>query len=224
MIHLALDLALALALVLGLAILGTSRIVSAIRFFSYQAAAVSLVPLLVQSEISSVSAHGLVLFGMTVGLKVYGVPYLLSRSIREADVTSEVRPLIGYGASLGIGGVLIALAFGFARQLPLPHAPASDLLIPSAFGMLLIGLLLLVSRSKAVTQVLGYLVMENGIFVFGILLVDAMPYLVELGVLLDLFVAVFVMGIVIFRINREFDHIDSHQLATLKDKFVRNDS
>jgi hydrogenase-4 component E len=83
--------------------------------------------------------------------------------------------------------------------------------------MLLIGLLTLVSRVKAVTQVVGYLVMENGIFLFGVLLLEAMPYLIELGVLLDLFVGVFVMGIVIFHINRAFDHIDVDQLSTLRD-------
>ena len=150
-------------------------------------------------------------------LKVWGVPYFLNRSVREASVRTEVEPLIGFGVSLMLGAGLVGLSFALARQLPLPQRPASDLLIPVAFSLLMIGLLLIVSRSKAVTQVVGYLVMENGIFLFGLLLIDVFPYLIELGVLLDLFVAVFVMGIVIFHINRAFDHIDSHQLDTLKD-------
>ncbi len=212
-----LDLALVLSLVLALATLGTSRIGTAIRYFSLQAAALSLVPLLIQSHVGDIGVHGLILFVFTVVLKVYGVPYLLNRSVREAAVLTEIEPLIGYGPSLALGGILIALSFGLARGLPLPQRPASDLLLPIAFALLLIGLLLLVTRRKAVTQVIGYLVMENGIFLFGLLLLDAMPYLIELGVLLDLFVGVFVMGIVIFHINRQFDHIDSHQLDSLKD-------
>ena len=212
-----LDLALVLALVLALAMLGTSRIGTAIRYFSLQSAAVSLAPLLVQMHGREVGFDAFVLFAATIGLKVIGVPYLLNRSVREAAVLTEIEPLVGYGASLGLGGALVGLSFGLARGLPLPQRPPSDLLLPVAFSLLLIGLLLLVSRTKAVTQVLGYLVLENGIFLFGLLLLDAMPSLVEVGILLDLFVAVLVMGIIIFHINREFDHIDSHQLDRLKD-------
>jgi len=212
-----LDLALVIALVLALSSLGTSRLGTTIRYFALQSAALSLVPLLIQWHGGEIGVHGWFLFAATFGLKVVGVPYLLNRSVREAAVLTEVEPLIGYGLSLGLGGALVALSFGLARALPLVQRPASDLQLPVAFGLLLIGLLLLVSRKKAVTQVIGYLVLENGIFLFGLLLLEGMPYLIELGILLDLFVGVFVMGIVIFHINREFDHIDSHQLDTLKD-------
>ena len=78
------------------------------------------------------------------------------------------------------------------------------------------GLFLIVSRKKAISQVLGYLVMENGIYVLGIWMVVEVPMLVELGVLLDAFVAVFVMGIATYQIRREFDHIDVDQLDSLK--------
>jgi hydrogenase-4 component E len=212
-----LDLSLVLALVLSLAVLGTSRIGAAIRYFSLQAACVALVPLLLDTRSGVIGPHAFILFGATVVLKVFGVPWLLNRSVREAAVRTEVEPLIGFGTSLALGGGLVALSFALAQKLPLPQRPASDLLIPVAFSLLMIGLLLIISRTKAVTQVVGYLVMENGIFLFGLLLIEVMPYLIELGILLDLFVAVFVMGIVIFHINRAFDHIDSHQLDSLKD-------
>jgi hydrogenase-4 component E len=212
-----LDLALVLALVLAIASLGTSRIGAAIRYFSLQSAAVSLVPLLLDTRSGVIGGHAWVLFAATILLKSLGVPWVLSRSLREAAVRSEMEPLIGFGASLALGGALVGLSFALARQLPLPQKPPSDLLVPVAFSLLMIGFLLIVSRSKAVTQVVGYLVLENGIFLFGLLLIDALPYLIELGVLLDLFVAVFLMGIVIFQINRTFDHIDSHQLDSLKD-------
>ena len=71
-------------------------------------------------------------------------------------------------------------------------------------------------RLKAISQVLGYLVLENGVFIFGLLLLEAMPLMVEMGVLLDLLVAIFVMGIILNHINREFSSLDTRQLSTLK--------
>jgi hydrogenase-4 component E len=82
---------------------------------------------------------------------------------------------------------------------------------------LLIGFLLLMTRKKAVTQVVGYLVMENGIFIFGQVLVGQIPFAVELGILLDIFVGVFVFGIAIYHISGEFDHIDTTVLTSLRD-------
>jgi hydrogenase-4 component E len=81
----------------------------------------------------------------------------------------------------------------------------------------LCGLLLIVSRNTAVMQVIGYLVLENGIYVFGWAFTIEEPLLVEMGVLLDVFVAVFVMGIIIYHLSREFDSIETDELASLKD-------
>jgi hydrogenase-4 component E len=80
-----------------------------------------------------------------------------------------------------------------------------------------IGLLVLTTRKKALTQVVGYLILENGIYVFGLSQVQRVPFLVEVGVLLDIFVGVFIMGIVVFHINREFDSLDSARLTELRD-------
>ena len=88
-----------------------------------------------------------------------------------------------------------------------------------ALVTMLIGLFLIVARKTALMQVVGYLVLENGVYIFGVTLVHDEPFLVEMGILLDVFVAVFVMGIAIFHINREFDHIDADQLTLLKDEF-----
>ena len=81
----------------------------------------------------------------------------------------------------------------------------------------LTGFLLLTTRRKAITQVVGYLILENGIFVMGLTLLEAMPFLVEIGVLLDLFVGIFVMGIIINHINREFSSLDTARLSALKE-------
>jgi hydrogenase-4 component E len=90
-------------------------------------------------------------------------------------------------------------------------------LIPASFATVLTGFLILTCRRKAITQVLGYLILENGVFIFGMLLLQAMPFLVEVGVLLDLFVAIFVMGIMINHISREFSSISTDRLSTLRE-------
>ncbi len=77
--------------------------------------------------------------------------------------------------------------------------------------------MLLATRRKAITQVVGYLALENGVFVMGLTLVEAMPFFVEIGVLLDLVVAIFVMGIIIEHISREFSSIDTTRLSALKE-------
>jgi hydrogenase-4 component E len=88
---------------------------------------------------------------------------------------------------------------------------------PASLSTVLVGFLIMATRVKAITQVIGFLVLENGIFIFGLLLLDAMPFRVEAGVLLDLFVAIFVMGIIIHRIGREFASVDTQELSMLKD-------
>jgi hydrogenase-4 component E len=103
-----------------------------------------------------------------------------------------------------------------AAQIPVPWTAMSSFQIPVALSTILTGLFLVVSRRKALNQVIGYLVFESGIYMFGITAVGEIPFLVELGVLLDVFVAVFVMGIAMNHINREFDHLDADQLSSLK--------
>jgi hydrogenase-4 component E len=90
--------------------------------------------------------------------------------------------------------------------------------VPASIATLLAGFLILTTRRKAISQVIGYLVLENGIFIFGLLLADAMPIMVEAGALLDLLVGTFVMGIVINHISREFSSLDTSRLTSLKEE------
>jgi hydrogenase-4 component E len=101
--------------------------------------------------------------------------------------------------------------------MPLPSPGTPPLLVPAAMFTALTGLFVIVGRRSAIVQALGYLAMENGIAAFGMAIAEQEPLLVEMGTLLDAFVAVFVMGITIFHINREFDSIDAVRLSTLKD-------
>jgi hydrogenase-4 component E len=101
--------------------------------------------------------------------------------------------------------------------MDLPNKGVSDLLVPSAFSVIMIGFLVLVTRYKAITQLIGYLIMENGIFLFALLLLEKTPLLVEMGILLDIFVGVLVMGIVVNHINQEFGSASTVNLINLKE-------
>ena len=118
--------------------------------------------------------------------------------------------------------VLIALlitggSFLFCRNIDWTGHSASLLSAPVAFSTILIGLFIVIARRKAITQAIGFLVFENGITIFGTGMTLEYGLIVELGILLDVFVLVFVMGIAVFQISREFDHIDSDRLNKLGD-------
>jgi hydrogenase-4 component E len=204
-----------LTILLSVFSLGTSRVGMTIRIFAAQSALVAFLPWVARG--GTPGFHQILVLVATLVIKVVLIPGYLFRTLRRLMIHRDSEPLIGYGASLFAAAVLVALAFAIAAGLPLPTGVPSRLLVPASLSALLLGFLLIVSRTKAVSQVIGYLIAENGIFLFGVSLLHEMPLLVEMGILLDIFVAVFVMGIVIFRITREFDHMDTHNLTSLRD-------
>jgi hydrogenase-4 component E len=139
------------------------------------------------------------------------------RAMADLPIRREVQPLVGFRTSLVLGAVATAASLALANRLPMLGDTQVHLLVPAAFATVFCGFIVLTTRVKAITQVLGYLVLENGIFIFGLLLLEAMPFLVEIGVLLDLFVAIFVMGIIINHIHREFSSISTERLSTLRE-------
>lgn len=209
-----LDQVLLLSVVLtNFVVLGTTRLSTCIRAVAVQGFLLGVLPVALHPE------AGLSIIGLSIGtvlVKAVILPWFLLWAIREAAVRREVEPLIGYITSLLLGGVAVAVAFALAQRLPLPQQELS-LLVPVGMSTVIIGLLVLTSRVKAITQVVGYLMLENGIYAFGLTLAERVPLLVELGVLLDVFVGVFVMGIVVFHINREFDSLSSAHLTELRD-------
>jgi hydrogenase-4 component E len=199
----------------NIVLLGLSRLGSCIRLVAFQGLLLGPFTFLSQAEDLTLRI-GLIAVA-SVFVKAFLLPLLLSRAIREANVRREVEPFVGYIASILIGICMFGLALWIHSRLHLGLDRPLPLVVPGAVMTLFTGLFLIVSRRKAITQALGYLVFENGIYVFGIATVGEIPTLVEFGVLLDVFVAAFVMGIAIFHINREFDHIDVDRLNLLKD-------
>jgi hydrogenase-4 component E len=210
------DFDLVLIVLTSLALLGSSRLGSCIRIVALQGVILSPLALLLGGE-HGITLRAAFLAVVTVVIKGAGFPWLLDRAVRDASARKEVDPFLGYNASILAGVLILAVSFRLSAQLPLPAESISSLVVPVAFFNILAGLLVIATRRKAVTQVLGYLVMENGIYVFGVGAASHQPLLVELGILLDVFAAVFVMGIVIFHIGRQFDHIDTDRLTNLRD-------
>ena len=205
---------LVLVLVLNLFALGTSRILSLIRTVALQGALLGLLPLLLAGQHSLATV---LTVGPTLALKGIAIPYMMVRAMRDVKIKREVEPLVGFQPSVILGALATVFALLFAGQLPLAAAHVDTLIVPTAIATVLTGFILLTTRFKALTQVVGYLVLENGIFIFGMLLVEAMPLVVELGVLLDLFVAIFVICIIVNQINRAFSSLDTRHLVSLKE-------
>lgn len=198
----------------NLMLLGLSRLGACIRTVAIQGVVLGLLPLLLNDRM--LDLHLITFSVVIITLKGIVFPLMLNKTLRELNTQREIEPFIGYGISIIAGTVTLVLCMWLGSRLPLPEPAMSSLIVPAAFFTIMSGLFLIISRKKALTQVLGYLVMENGIYVFGMALVDKQPVLVELGILLDVFVAVFVMGIAIFHINREFNHIDTDKLSGLR--------
>jgi len=209
-----LNLLIGLAMGLNLVALGSSRLPALIRVTAAQGVVLGVMPLLVEEELRAMA--GLVAVA-TVVMKGLVIPGLLRRAMRVAHIERDLEPLIGYVPSLLLGAAGMISAVALARHLPLLPEHRESLLVPGALASVFTGLLLLIGRAKAISQVCGYLILENGIYLFGLLLIHSTPLLVEGGILLDLTVAVFVIGIIVDRIQRAFDSLDTRKLTALRE-------
>lgn len=212
--HDTLNLLIGLAMGLNLLALGSSRLPALITAVSVQGMVLGVMPLVMESHFEWLVA--LVAFGTVAG-KGFLIPHLLRRAMRTTHMDREVEPFIGFVPSLllGAGGTIAAVAL--AQALPLLPEHAGTLLVPGSVASVLTGFILLIGRAKAISQVCGYLVLENGIYLFGLLLIKSTPLLVEAGILLDLTVGIFVIGIIVDRIQRAFDSLDTRKLTVLRE-------
>ncbi len=209
-----LDPLLIMALALNFVALGVSGIRAVINGVALQGLLLGFIPLFLHPDIA---VRGVVLVAVTIALKGIVIPAFLVHAMRGANIQHEVTPVVNFMSSLLLGAIGTGLAIAFSYRLPLADEHTNSLLVPVAMSTVWAGFLMLTTRKKAIMQVLGYLLLENGIFLFGLLLLDDQSFLVEVGVLLDLFTAVFVMGIIIYHISREFSSISTEHLSELKD-------
>ena len=202
-------------LITDLVLVISGRLLHSIRWVAIQGILLGLLPLLLHE--SGFGVQMLILAVINLSVKGILLPLLLIRAMRKADVRRELEPFVGYTASLILLLAATAICFGFCRYWNIAPGAASPASVPVAFTTMVTGLFIIIARRKAITQAIGFLIFENGISMFGICMMLEHGLMVELGILLDVFVLVFVMGIALFNINREFAHTDSDKLNSLGD-------
>jgi hydrogenase-4 component E len=205
---------LVIVLLLNFFLLGTSRLQAVINASAMQGVLLGVLTLCVHEGFG---VWIVLITLVTVVVKGVLIPGMLLRAIRDAAIRREIEPFIGFLPCLLFGALGTGASLIFARTLPLAKEHVGSLLVPAAMATVWTGFLVLTTRRKAINQVVGYLVLENGIYIMGLTLLHAMPFMVEMGVLLDLFVAIFVMGIILNHIRREFSSLDTAHLSALKE-------
>ena len=203
-----------------LALAASSRLFHCIRLVALQGILLGILPVFFhvgggEGMIPPLSI--IVAVVVSIGVKGILLPLFLVRAMRKTQIKRELEPYVGYSLSLFIIMLAGVFSFWFCRKLGIAPHICSQFALPVAFTTMLTGLFLVISRKKAITQALGFLVFENGIGIFGAGMLVESGLLVELGILLDVVVLVFVMGITLFQIQREFRHMDSDHLKLLGD-------
>lgn len=186
-------------------ILGSSRPRVAVAVVAVQGVFLGLLPLM---RASGGLTAGILVLGLS-GIAVKGLllPLLMSAVLRQTDIQREADPYVPYGTSLLTGVLLLCLSAWLAVSLGFP--PQTSLLLTvTAFFLITVGLFLMIGRRLAVMQSLAYLVLENGVYALGVSISLELPLTVELGIMLDVFVAVFLMGNLLFHLDREFQHTE----------------
>ncbi len=212
------DILLVVILLSVLLSLASNSLGTLVKIMAVQGIMVSLLPLLLEHH-SSMGSGGLIFFQVMILIKGVLIPGLLYIALKRISIRREIEPIVGYHASLFAGLIIILLSVFITDKLHLSMPSGHELLLMTAITTMSAGFFLMMSRRKAITQVIGYLMLENGIYLIGTALTkhSHTVYVVEFGVLLDLLVGVMVMGIILHNINHAFDDIDTDLLNRLKD-------
>jgi len=195
-------------------VLGVSMLKNCIYIVALQGVVLGISTVIIQQH--TLTFRLILIAAASIILKGIVFPYLLKRAIKDSGIKRELEPVVGNIFSILLGIILFVISLKIGNRIFFTQVTLDALVVPTALFTMFTGLYLLIMRKKAITQVLGYLILENGIYLFGVAAVSEIPVLIEVGLLLDVFVAVFVMGIAVYQINREFNHIDTDKLDILK--------
>jgi hydrogenase-4 component E len=198
--------------------LGSTRLMALVKIMALQGVMVSLIPLFLKDH-GSLGSGAIIFFQLMILIKGLIIPGLLYMAVRKVAIKREIEPIIGYHASILSGLAIILVSVFITNHLQLSLPEGRELVLITAITTMASGFFLMMARSKAITQVIGYLMLENGIYLIGTALTKHSHtiYIVEFGVLLDLLVGVMIMGIILHNINSAFDDVDTTLLGRLKD-------
>lgn len=206
----------AIMLLLGFAMLAQRRILTLINLFMFQGLVLFASTTVV--ALSTHQAHLLWSAGITLLLKVIALPWILHRLIRRLSVKWDVETLFNIPTTMLIGIALVIIAFNVAT----PISELSGTILRSTIGIalacVLLSFLMMITRSKAVPQVIAFLAMENGLFFAATSATYGMPMVVELGIALDVMVGMVILGVFFFQIRQQFDSLDIRHMERIKDE------
>ena len=208
------DTILSLALLSILFSFGSSRLPGLIKVLAFQGVVVSIVPLFAGHHLSIGS---LVFTLATLVIRGFAIPLCIYLVIKKVSIAREVEPIVGYHASILAGLLLIVGATWAGHRFDLPVGTTSGLLLPTAISLLGAGMFLLMARRNAIAMVLGYIMMENGIYLVGSTFSVRALHIVEFGILLDELARVMIMAVMLQNIKQTFDDVDTARLRTLKE-------
>jgi len=205
----------AILLLLAFAMLAQRRVVSLVNLFAAQGLVLALSTAVV--AYTTRQPHLYESAALTLVLKVALLPWLLHRLVRKLDVRWEFEGLINIPATMLIGIVLVVFSFNLALPISQLASTVTRATLGIAMASVMLAFLMMITRRKAIPQVIGFLAMENGLFFAATSATYGMPMVVELGVALDVLVGVLILGVFFFQIREQFDSLDLKHLEKLKE-------
>jgi len=205
----------AVLLLLAFAMLSQRRILSLIHLFTLQGLMLVAATALVAHATGQ--PHLYESAAITFALKVVLIPIMLHRLIVRLNIKWDIETLINVPTTMLIGIVLVIIAFNLASPISQFSASIARSTLGIALATVLLSLMMMITRGKAVPQVIGFLSMENGLFFAATAATYGMPMVVELGIALDVLVGIFIFGVFMFQIREQFDSLDIHHLEKLKE-------
>jgi hydrogenase-4 component E len=205
----------ALVLLIAFAMLAQRRVLSLINLFALQGLVLAASTALV--AYSSSQQHLYYSAALTLVLKVLFLPWILHRLIRKLNVKWDIETLLNIPTTMLIGIALVVFAFNLAGPISEMAGTITKSTLGIAIASVLLSFLMMITRSKAVPQVIGFLAMENGLFFAAVTATYGMPMVVELGIALDVLVGMFIMGIFFFQIRATFDSLELKHMEKLKE-------
>lgn len=205
----------AILLLLAFAMLTQRRVLSLIDLFAAQGLALAVSTGIVAAYTGQ--AHLWWSAGITLALKVVALPWILHRLIRRLDVKWDVEGLVNVPTTMLIGIVLVVFSFNLAVPISQLSGTITRSTLGIAMASVMLSFLMMITRRKAIPQVIGFLSMENGLFFAATSATYGMPMVVELGIALDVLVGVLILGVFFFQIREQFDSLDLQHLEKLKE-------
>lgn len=205
----------AVVLLLAFAMLAQRRLLALINLFALQGAVLALSTLVVAA--STGQPHLYFSAALTLALKALLLPWILHRLARRLQLKAEVESLVNVPTTMLIGVLLVIIAFNVALPITQLSSTISRGALGIALAVVMLAMLMMITRTRAIPQVVGFLAMENGLFLAATSATYGMPMVVELGIALDVLVGAIILGVFFFQIRDQFDSLDIRHMEQLKD-------